>query len=89
MSKTKTFGEGWNLTTQDKAEILAGVSVDESEEYADFRRVYNIGLPLAFAYHHGIISLQESVLEYINSTYSALMEYEGNEPEEAENDDNF
>lgn len=84
---TTKFGKGWNLTTEDKAEILAEVMLDESDEYADFRRVYNIGLPLAFAYYHNIIEMQDSVLGYIESTYAALLDFEGEEPLPTEDED--
>jgi hypothetical protein len=65
-----------STTFENKALILGQLWIrnEEEEEWADFFKYNNLGLPLAFALAEDIINHSESLEKYINETWKLLLE---------------
>jgi hypothetical protein len=63
-------------TFENKALILGQLWIrnEEEEEWADFFKYNNLGLPLAFALAEDIINHSESLEKYVNETWKLLLE---------------
>ncbi len=63
-------------TFDSKALILGQVWVEYKEEQllSDFFKYNDIGVPLAFCYAEGIITLNPTVEKYINETWDLFLE---------------
>jgi len=60
-NKTRILGQLWiNFKTED--------------EWADFFEYNDMGLPLAFAFTEGIVNHTNTLEQYINETWSLLLE---------------
>lgn len=75
-SKTENTKSVSSTTFENKALILGQLWIrnEDQEEWADFFKYNNLGLPLAFALAEEIINHSESLEKYINETWKLLLE---------------
>ena len=63
-------------TLLNKASILADLWLNhgEDEEFSDFVAYNDLGLPLAYAFHHEYLVSNEKTIGFINETFGLLLD---------------
>lgn len=75
-SRSENIQSVSSTSFENKALILGQLWIrnEEEEEWADFFKYNNLGLPLAFALAEDIINHSESLEKYVNETWKLLLE---------------